>query len=148
MTTYLVTRKSDSQPVYRYSTDGGPIEWVGMEFATHDHTVYVEPPAPPPPPPPPVWITRRAFRNRFTANENITLELAAIDNPSAPMEQRAMSAMLRANQRIVSDGMYVDLTLAQTREGVQQLEQAGLIAVGRSVVILDTPPTDEEVYRG
>jgi hypothetical protein len=142
--TFIVTRKSDGVEVYRYSHTE-PVEWSGMAFATHDHVVLVEPP---PPAPPPVWITRRAFRNRFTENENITIELAALDNPAAPMQQRSMSAMLRANQRIVSDGLYVDLTLGQTRQGVQQLEQAGLIAAGRSAVILDTPPTDDEVYRG
>lgn len=36
MTTYIVTRKVDQEVVYRYGADA-PIEWGGMEFATHDH---------------------------------------------------------------------------------------------------------------
>lgn len=46
MPTYIVTRKSDQDDVYRYQSDA-PVEWTGMEFATHVHTELVEPPAPP-----------------------------------------------------------------------------------------------------
>lgn len=41
MTTYIVTRKSDGQEVYRYNADA-PIEWSGMEFATHDHVAEAD----------------------------------------------------------------------------------------------------------
>jgi hypothetical protein len=41
MTTYTVTRKSDAVEVYRYEASL-PIEWQGMDFATHDHTAEVE----------------------------------------------------------------------------------------------------------
>ncbi len=41
MKTYIVTRKSDGQKVYEYSHTE-PVEWQGMEFATHDHTEKVE----------------------------------------------------------------------------------------------------------
>lgn len=46
MKTYIVTRKADGAEVYRYSHTE-PVEWVGMEFATHDHTEEAQPPAPP-----------------------------------------------------------------------------------------------------
>lgn len=37
---FIVTSKTTGAEVYRYEADA-PIEWVGMEFATHDHA---EPP--------------------------------------------------------------------------------------------------------
>lgn len=42
MPTYIVTRKTDGAEIYRYQA-GAPVEWVGMEFAAHDHTEYAEP---------------------------------------------------------------------------------------------------------
>jgi hypothetical protein len=39
--TYIVTRKSDGQKVYEYSHTE-PVEWQGMEFATHTHAEKVE----------------------------------------------------------------------------------------------------------
>lgn len=37
-------------------------------------------------------ITRLAFRNRFTSAEKMALELAALDDPTAPMTQRQQAA--------------------------------------------------------
>lgn len=38
MPTYQVIRKADGIEIYQYSADA-PIEWVGMEFSTHDHAL-------------------------------------------------------------------------------------------------------------
>lgn len=46
MKTYIVTRKADGAEVYRYSHTE-PVEWDGMEFATHSHTEFAEPQTPP-----------------------------------------------------------------------------------------------------
>lgn len=149
MKTYNILRKSDGVQVYRYTSETGePIEWVGFEFATHDHVEYTEPEAPPPPPPDPVRITKLAFRNRFTQAEKVAIEIAALDNPAAPMEQRAQAAALRASQQDVAVAQFIDLTRADTRAGVQMLEAAGLLAAGRALVILDTEPTETEVWNG
>ena len=93
-------------------------------------------------------ITKLAFRNRFSQSEKVAIEIAALDNPSAAMQQRAQAAALRASQADVAVATYIDLTRADTRAGVQTLEAAGLLAAGRAAAILDTPPTDEELYRG
>jgi len=37
MSEYIVTNKATVTEVYRYTSDA-PVEWAGMEFATHDHT--------------------------------------------------------------------------------------------------------------
>lgn len=51
MKTYIVTNKASGAEVYRYSHTE-PVDWQGMEFATHDHTELV---VPAPPPAPPGW---------------------------------------------------------------------------------------------
>jgi hypothetical protein len=144
--TWIVTRKSDGQEVYRYQYTE-PLESSGFEFATHDHTEAPAEPAPPPPPPEDRRITLLAFRNRFTQTEKVGLEIAALDNPTAPMSQRAMSASLRASMKDQEVAMWIDLTRAETRAGVQQLEGAGLLAPGRAAAILDGPITEIERYR-
>ena len=93
-------------------------------------------------------ITRLAFRNRFTLAEKTMLELAALDSPSAPMPQRQQSAMLRAYLADVAASSFIDLQRADTRAGVQMLEQAGLIAAGRALQILDTPIEPSERLGG
>lgn len=105
------------------------------------------PPAPPQQPSPPLRrITKLAFRNRFTQAEKIAIEIAQLDVPTAPMQQRALAAGLRASQADVMAGTYIDLDRADTRAGVQALEAAGLLAAGRAVQILDAPVSDIEAW--
>jgi hypothetical protein len=84
-------------------------------------------------------ITRLAFRNRFTTAEKVTLEIAGLDNPAAPMPARAQAAALRANQADLAAATFVDLDRADTRAGVLMLEAATLLGVGRALEILDAP---------
>lgn len=151
MPIYLVTNKQTGAEVYRYANDA-PIEWSGMDFSTHDHTAVVE-----------VnpdgsiegsstqveaKITKLAFRNRFTQAEKVAIEIAALDDPAKPMAQRAQSAALRASQADIQAATFIDLNREDTRTGVQMLESAGLLAAGRAEVILDTVPSEQEVYSG
>ncbi len=89
-------------------------------------------------------ITRLAFRNRFTQTEKVAIEIAALDVPSATMQQRTLAAALRANQADVLASTFIDLSRPDTRAGVQQLETFGLLAAGRAAVILDSPISDNE----
>ena len=147
MSIYVVTRKSDGVAVYRYD-NGIAVDWPQYPFATHDHTALPPEPVPPEPEPNPVRITKLAFRQRFTAQEKVTLELASLDNPSASDQQRQLAAALRSHEEDVAVAQFIDLNRTDTRDGVTQLETFGLIAAGRAAVILDTPPTLEEVYLG
>ncbi|MBP7501170.1 MAG: hypothetical protein KA784_00120 [Aquabacterium sp.] len=147
MPIFNVMRKSDGAQVYTYQADA-PIEWAGFEFATHDHVLGVEQAPAPVAPTPPVKITCLAFRNRFTQAEKVAIEIASLDIPAAAMQQRAMAAALRSSQKDVDAAEYIDLSRADTRAGVLTLEQAGLIAAGRALAILDTPPTTTEVFHG
>lgn len=93
---------------------------------------------------PDMRITRLAFRNRFTQAEKVALELAALDDPAAPMAQRQQAAALRATLSDTAAATLIDLIRADTRAGVQMLETAGLLAAGRALEILDAPVTPEE----
>lgn len=84
-------------------------------------------------------ITRLAFRNRFAQAEKVMLELAALDDPTAPMPQRQQAAAIRVHLADVAASAFVDLARADTRAGVQSLEAAGLLAPGRALQILDAP---------
>lgn len=89
-------------------------------------------------------ITQLAFRNRFTGAEKVQLEMAALDDPSAPMSHRQQSAMLRAHLADTAAATFIDLSRPDTRAGVQMLETVGLLATGRALEILDAPVTPEE----
>ena len=97
-------------------------------------------PAPPPidaAEPTDARITRLAFRNRFTQAEKVALELAALDNPSAPMAQRQQAAALRAHLKDLDAASWVDLTRPETAAALQMLEASELIGEGRAAAILD-----------
>lgn len=89
--------------------------------------------------PPDTRIKRLAFRNRFTQPEKVMLELAGLDDPTAPMAQRQQAAAIRVYLADVAASAFVDLARADTRAGVQSLEAAGLLAPGRALQILDAP---------
>lgn len=115
-----------------------------------DGTTFVAPPAPPETEVPAVVytkMTKLAFRNRFTAAEKVAIEIACLDDPTAPMAQRQQAAMLRASQADVAAATFIDPTREDTRAGVMQLETAGILAAGRALIILDTPITEQEAYK-
>ena len=89
-------------------------------------------------------ITRLAFRNRFTTPEKVMLELAALDDPTAPMAQRQQAAAIRASMADTAAATFVDLARPDTRAGVQMLEAGGLPAAGRALEILDAPIESHE----
>ena len=121
----LATADTPGEPRCRWVAGA----WIVQEWAT-----------------PPRHITRRSFTNRFSTLEEAVIDLASIDNPAATQEQRIQAAVLRAQRRKVSESPYVDLDLQQTRDGVQALEAAGLLAAGRAIQILDAPIQPHERY--
>lgn len=108
--------------------------------------VLDEYPSPPATPSAPRWITKLAFRNRFTQVEKIGIEIAQLDVPTAPMPQRAQAAALRSSQADLAVSTYIDLDRPDTRAGVQMLEQGGLLAAGRALQILDAEIQSHERY--
>lgn len=98
--------------------------------------------------PVPKYITKLAFRNRFTAAEKINIELAALDNPTATAQQRQNAALIRVYLKDVDAATFIDLDRQDTKDGVQNLETVGLLAAGRANTILTAEIQSTERYRG
>ena len=90
-------------------------------------------------------ITRLAFRNRFTTNEKVALDMASIDNPSATTQARQVAAMLRVYLKDLENATFVDLTRADTIAGVNSLAALGVLAANRPAAILSLTISPEEV---
>lgn len=136
MSEYVVTRKSDGVEIYRYSADA-PIEWSGMEFATHDHTPLIQYEAVSilPVADPARWrIYVGPFFDRFGAHK-----LAILSDPDPVVQAVIKDASVRS---------YIDL-LGRRDELLQVI---GLLnAKGHAVdatVVLDLEPSAEEVWNG
>ena len=109
---------------------------------------YTAPVEPEPAPAPVKYLSKLGFRNRFTPTEKATIEFAALDNPAAAMPARMMAASIRASLADQRDATFIDPTRPDTRQGVINMEAAGLLAAGRALQILDAPIQDAEVYKG
>lgn len=128
MPVYNVINKATGQQVYRYNADA-PIEWNGMEFATHDHVEHVESVVNPDGSiegTASVVLTKREFIKRFSVEEYAGIKAAAQAN--ATLDYYWQMFML-AEEINTGD--------ADTVAGVQMLEQAGLIGTGRAGEILN-----------
>jgi len=101
-------------------------------------------PEPAPEPVPNKIITNYAFDMRFTIEERIAIEMACMDDPGAPMEQRAMAAALRVSQERAKKAQFTDLDNPVVRASVEEMETIGLLAEGRAAEILDASVQDEE----
>jgi len=122
MTIYVVTRKSDAVEVYRYSASM-PIEWQGMEFATHDHTAESEE-VTELPVKAMTW-TKLEYLRRFTQAERIAIRGAAKQVPELDdyLELLALAEEVRSDDPDIVGAL-------------QMLEGAGLLANGRAQEIL------------
>jgi hypothetical protein len=141
----VVSVTESSKPIEAENVIETPVprhEWLGHTYDRENGTAT--PPAAPEPAPEKHHITNLAFRQRFTRAEKVALEMAALDNPSASLQQRAQAAALRADLKDQEQATYIDLDRADTRAGVQMLEAAGLLGAGRAAQILDAPVQDAE----
>lgn len=127
MSLYIVTRKSDSTEVYRYSASL-PIEWAGMEFATHEHTALAE--EAPAAPVGPRRLTKLAFVGRL-GDDFATILAASKHSIQVEMFVRMLDWATPD-----ADGTSVDLDDPRVIGALQALEDAGLIASGRAREIL------------
>lgn len=134
MTTYVVTLKATGAEVYRYSADA-PIEWSGMELATHDHTAQAEPAAPAEPPvvSSEWFINVGPFFDRFGAYKIPILA-------SSDLYVQAVIKDTSVRKYIDLKGRRVELVQA-----IGLLQSKGFPVTAASV--LDLKPTPEEAYR-
>ena len=138
----------------RVNVDGLRSDLLGQIYdpqasAAAGQPVFVAP-APAAPDPAPVFtkLTKLGFRGRFTQAEKTAIELASLDDPAAPMAQRAQAADIRVYLADLAAATYIDPQDVDTRSGVQDLEAAGLIGAGRALQILDAPIQADKAYLG
>ena len=135
MPVYNVIRKSDLALVSSYVSEE-PVEWGGLEFATHDHVAQADAPAPAEPPlrPEDWYINVGPFYDRFGAYK---LPILA-----------STDALVQAIIKDTTVRKYIDLK-GRRAELVQAigLLQAKGFAISTEAV-LDVKPTAAEVYRG
>jgi hypothetical protein len=120
---YIITNKLTGAEVYRYEADA-PVEWHGMEFVTHDHTLQIAPPVETPVITP-KKLTKLEYLRRFTAEERITIRTVAKTN-----------VVLEDYLALLDLAEEVNTNDIDTIGAVTMLETAGLIAVGRAQEIL------------
>lgn len=89
-------------------------------------------------------VTQRAFRGRIAIAELVGIEIASLDDPAAPMEQRQQAATLRVLLETLKSAQFVDLDFIDTRLGLQTIGQFGLLSAQRVAEILDAPVQDFE----
>jgi len=123
-----------------------PGVFVGPGFTRVSAGVYtapVQPDLPDPPDPGPIrrWVTKLAFRQRFSAVERATITYAA-------RQAGAEAAGIQSYLDDVQAATYIDLERTDTRAGVEALEAATLLASGRALEILDDPIGYDEEFRG
>lgn len=129
MTTYIVTHKSDGQEVYRYNADA-PIEWSGMEFATHDHTAENDSATPVVP-----ATVRRLSKLGFIGRIG--------DDFSNILAAAKVSVEVEMFVRMLdwatpdADGTSVDLDDPRVVGALTKLEAVGLLGAGRAQEILN-----------
>lgn len=128
MPTFRVINKTTSQEVYRYAADAA-IEWVGMEFATHDHVLMPED-APTP-------ADTRKYQGRRILSKLEFLELFNQTERITIRQARNVSPALDDYLYLLELAHEVNLDSADTQTGVNMLEQAGIIEAGRAGEILN-----------
>jgi len=125
MSIYIVTAKATGAEIYRYSADA-PIEWSGMQFATHDHTPVADQGTVTDVPVVAMTWTKLEYLRRFTQDERIAIRTAAKQVP----QLEDYLALLELATEVRSDDPDIIAAL-------QMLEGAGLIGAGRAQEILN-----------
>jgi hypothetical protein len=133
MTTYVVTRKSDGQEVYRYEAES-PVEWSNLPFSDFIHTALSDP-SPAAAVDVKQWrIYVGPFFDRFGS-----LKLPILASSDAFVQAVVKDCTVR--KYIALKEHYAELLAA-----INLLKSKGF-AVDASA-ILDVQPQGEEVYRG
>lgn len=120
---YVVTDKSTGVEVYRYQADA-PIELVGMEFVTHDHTPLVDTASDEATLIRMTW-SQTQWKRRFTQVERLAIRDAATHSP----ELADYLDLMNGADEIANDD-------PDTIKAMNLLEAVGLIGEGRANEVL------------
>lgn len=138
-TDFIDSISADYEAIVPLDPPSGPYVIAGIGW-TYSNGVFTPPVAAPAPDiATDMRITVLKFRERFTRDEKASIEMAAIDDPSATMEQRRQAAALRSDLKDRAAASFIDLADKSTIDGVNEMEALGLLATGRANEILTTP---------
>lgn len=101
--------------------------WDGFAWTQQIYTL----PAVSIPSTPTRYITKLAFRQRFTNAERVAIEIAALDNASATQVERETAAAIRSYMKDVEVSNYIDLDRTDLQAGVNFLASIGLLSPER-----------------
>ena len=145
MSHYRITEVATGKIVYDYAAEA--MIW----FDSWPASRYAQAEVIDTPPEPPAYngswrITKYAFRKRLTVDEKEDIEVASVDIAAATAANRKKSAALRVYMADIQAAEHIDLKDVDLRSGITKMQTIGLIAAGRAAVILDTVPTDVELF--
>lgn len=147
MPTYVITRKSDGAEVYRYEA-AAPVEWVGFEFAAHDHTALPDvPPAPQPEYPPERWrLYPGPFKDRLGMDG---LAIAASTHPVCVAAREMLVGRLYIDLKNPKTEALLDMLIAAQQPAPSPyFPGSGPMTAEKKAAILGAPASDAEVFRG
>lgn len=147
MNTYRVILKSDGGEVYRYQADA-PIEWQGMEFATHEHLVVPDEPAPEAPPDNPAdWhVYPGPFKDRLGMDG---LAIAASSHPVCVAAREMLAGRVYIDLKGAKTAALLDMLIAAGQPAASPyFPGSGPMTAEKKAAILGPKATPEERYRG
>ena len=89
-------------------------------------------------------ITVLAFRNRYTMQEKVMMDLLAVEPPNATEQQRLIAASMRVTNADLATATFIDLDDPGTIQGAMALEYFGVLGPGRANAILNDPIQEKE----
>lgn len=98
---------------------------------------------------PSIKITKLAFRDRFTSTEKARIlgfGLTNYNSSNPTIQSYALSVLSLLMDQM--SATYNDLSLSELATGLDNLIALGLLDSSRKTVILNTPPTYAELYKG
>lgn len=148
MATYAVVRKADQLEVYRYAHTE-PVEWQGMEFATHDH--LVQPDVEPPPPGAELpasawWVYPGPFKDRMGMD---ALAIGGSTHPVCAAAREMMAGRKYIDLKNPQTNALLDMLIATSQPAASPyFPGSGPMTAAKKAAILGAPAADHEVYRG
>jgi hypothetical protein len=90
-------------------------------------------------------VSKLAFRNRFTIQEKIQIDLMSLDNPNASMDVRMRASIIRVFFEDVDQAEYISLDAEGTYLALSKMVEFGILTETRVSEILNTPPLEAEL---
>lgn len=89
-----------------------------------------------------------AFRERLGNTVKVKIEMASLDNPAAPLEQRMLAAKLRVMKEDTANSSHIDLGRTDLKAGLLELKAVGIMTDADIDRVYAPPFRDDELWHG